>query len=657
MTRFGLCAVVLLSALWPAPERSVHAQAVAVSAPPSARVIVKYRADASLLRVRALGLASSGSSRAERLGERAGLALRAAAAISDRSHVVLAGGLDSQALAARLALDPDVEYALPDERRHRTGVPPNDPLYLPSPVPAAGPAVGQWYLKAPDATFVSAIDAPAAWSITLGSPSVVVAVLDTGVRFDHEDLLRVGAGGNLLPGYDMVSDVANANDGDGRDADASDPGDAVTAAELAQPGGPFQGCDTSPSNSSWHGTHMAGLIGAITDNALGMASVGRTVRVLPVRVLGKCGGFDSDIAAGMRWAAGLHVDGVPDNPTPARVINLSLGGNGACNAAYRDAVEAVMAAGALVVASAGNSAGHAVSTPANCAGVMAIAALRHVGTKVGFSDLGPDIALGAPGGNCVSQSGPCLYPILTASNAGTTTPVAHAAGGSIYTDSRKFSLGTSYSAPLVSGTAALMLSVQPALTPTQLRDMLRATARPYPGTGGDAGTPQCTAPQTDANGTPVDQLQCYCTTATCGAGMLDAGAAVRAAVLVQARIDVSPNPAVAASPVTLGAQGSQLGAGRSVTSYRWTLLDGGGIVGGFAGATDAASATLVPSAAGSFVVQLTVTDSAGAVSSVQSRVSVEAAPVVASSGGGGALGAGWLVLLGLAVAALRRTSS
>ena len=659
MRKIGLCVAVLLSTLFPAGERAAQAQALA-PAPAvealEARVIVKYRADSVLLRKQALA-STPDPGRAERLGQRAGLTLRSGASIAERSHVVLASGMSSQALALRLSQEADIEYAVVDQRRRRLAVIPNDPLYLPTSAPPGGPAVGQWYLKPPDSLFVSAIDAPAAWAVTLGSPSVVVAVLDTGVRFDHEDLKRVGAGGNLLPGYDFVTDAATANDGDGRDADPSDPGDGVTSAELTQPGGPFQGCEPSPSNSSWHGTEVTGLIGAITDNALGMASVGRNVRVLPVRVLGKCGGFDSDITAAMRWAAGLHVDGVPDNPNPARIINLSLGGTGACNAVYTDAVAEVGAVGTLVVASAGNTAGHGVNSPANCPGVVGVAALRHAGTKVGFSDLGPEIALGAPGGNCVNLSGTCLYPILTTSNAGATTPVTHAAGGSTYTTGSNASLGTSFSAPLVAGTAALMLSVQPGLSPADLRNLLRASARPFPTIGGEPDTPQCTAPRVDANGAPVDQLQCYCSTTTCGAGMLDAGAAVRAALAVQARIDVAPSPALAGSPVTLDGRSSLVGAGRSIASYRWTLLDGGAIVSGFSGATDGPTVTLTPSAPGSFRVRLSVIDNAGAVSSVDLSVAVSAVSVGVDGGGGGggALGAGWLLLLGVAVLALRRS--
>ena len=466
------------------------------------------------------------TNRALALGQRLGLSMTAGNALSETAQVVFASGMSSGELARRLALETDVEYAVPDERRYHF-VAPNDPLYADG-VGGNGPAVGQWYLRAPAGAILSSINVEPAWNVTIGSPGVVVADLDTGVRFDHPDLLAVAAGGNLLPGYDMISDVAVANDGNGRDADASDPGDWVTQAEISQTGGPFFQCTTNgPENSSWHGTQTAGLIAALTNNGLGMASVGRTVQLLPVRVLGKCGGFDSDIIAGMRWAAGMSVPGVPANPNPARVINMSLGAPGACSAAYQDAVTAINAFGTVIVAAAGNSTGHAVGSPANCVGVVAVAGLRHVGTKVGFSDIGPEIAISAPGGNCVNTTAglPCLYPILTTSNSGTTTPVA-----SIYTDSFNPSLGTSFAAPLVSGAVALMFSAQPALTPFQVRLTLEATARPFPTTSSDNGTtvPQCTVPQFDSTGAPIDQLECVCTIDTCGAGMLDAGAAVSA---------------------------------------------------------------------------------------------------------------------------------
>jgi serine protease len=528
ISRLGRTLVALGAVVVATTSMQVRAQSMeeATSADQNARVIVKLKPESGLLLDRALVGNAFPTNRALALGQRLGLSMTAGNALSETAQVVFASGMSSAELARRLALESDVEYAVPDQRRYHF-VAPNDPLYADG-VGGNGPAVGQWYLRAPAGAILSSINVEPAWDVTIGSPSVVVADLDTGVRFDHPDLLAIAAGGNLLPGYDMISDVAVANDGNGRDADASDPGDWVTQAEISQPGGPFFQCTTNgPENSSWHGTQTAGLIAALTNNGLGMASVGRTVQLLPVRVLGKCGGFDSDIIAGMRWAAGMSVPGVPANPNPAKVINMSLGAPGACSAAYQDAVTAINAVGTVIVAAAGNSTGHSVGAPANCVGIIAVAGLRHVGTKVGFSDIGPEIAISAPGGNCVNTTAglPCLYPILTTSNSGTTTPVAP-----IYTDSFNPSLGTSFAAPLVSGTVALMFSAQPALTPFQVRLTLEATARPFPTTSSDNGTsvPQCTAPQFDSTGAPIDQLECVCTIDTCGAGMLDAGAAVSA---------------------------------------------------------------------------------------------------------------------------------
>jgi len=500
-----------------------NAQAAGPSATPIARVIVQFKAGAPRDKA-GVPARDRGAVVAKRLG----LAVTSGAALSADAQVLTVHGISARALVQQLRADPDVDYVVEDQRRKRHAVP-DDPLYG-SGVAGNGPAAGQWYLRAPQGEARASIDAERAWSVTTGSASIVVAVLDTGMRFDHPDLLPVSAGGNVLAGYDMISDGAVANDGDGRDADASDAGDFLTEAELGQAGGPFFECEDAPSDSSWHGTQVAGVIGAVTDNAYGMASVARAVRILPVRVLGKCGGFDSDIIAGMRWAAGLDVPGVPANANPARIINLSLGAEGGCSIAYRQVVADLNARGVVIVASAGNSVGHAAGAPANCNGVIAVAGLRHVGTKVGFSDLGPEIAISAPGGNCVNiePGTPCLYPILTTSNSGATTPDAPT-----FTDSFDPTLGTSFAAPLVTGTVALMLSAQPAMTPVQVRVVLQATARPFPTSGGDNGdgtpVPACAAPQFDAVGQPVDQAQCYCTIDTCGAGMLDAGAAVAAA--------------------------------------------------------------------------------------------------------------------------------
>jgi serine protease len=464
------------------PSTVVAQSGAAPQTPTTARVVVKFKSNASLLQKQAQSAKTNETffeakarSHAEQLSTRLGLRLSAGRLLTERTQVLMADGMSSEQLVQRLSKESDIEYAVVDHVRKRNAIP-NDPLFNTGPVIAGqtgGPVSGQWYLRAPSGEVRSAINAQGAWDITVGNPGVVVAVLDSGIRFDHVDLKRVSEGGNLLEGYDFISSAFIGNDGTGRDADASDTGDGVTAAALLEPGKPSNCTSADIEDSSWHGTQVAGLIGALTDNGVGMASVGRTVRVLPVRVLGRCGGFDSDIVAGMRWAAGLNVPGIPDNPQPnrARVINMSLGGSGSCTALYIDAVREVNALGAVVVASAGNSAGQAVSVPAKCEGVIGVSGLRHIGTKVGFSDLGPEITISAPGGNCVNV-GPgdaCLYPILSASNSGTITPVLGAAG-SVYTDAFNPTVGTSFAAPLVAGTAALccvpaLVSFQPRARP------------------------------------------------------------------------------------------------------------------------------------------------------------------------------------------------
>ena len=473
--------------------------------------------------------------------------------------------MSSAALVARLQADPDVEYAEVDERMRITAAP-NDPRYAGGQPPNITPTVGQWYLRAPpdDATIVSAINAEAAWDTTKGSPAIVVAVLDTGVRPDHPDLA-----GKLVPGYDFVSadgdgSFASSNDGTGRDGDASDPGDWVTSDESSQSGGPLEGCD--PGDSSWHGTQTSALIGAATDNGVGMASVGRNVRVMPVRVLGKCGGFMSDVVAGMYWAAGISIP-TSTNSFPWHGARQLVSGQGDQHEpgvghddlrarAIEHAVNAVVTAGASVVISAGNDAGLAVGQPANCDGAIAVGGLRQTGTKVGFSDVGPQISISAPAGNCVNlgASQPCLFPILTATNSGATTPA-----NNTYSDSFNFSVGTSFSAPLVSGAAALMLSVNPTLTPSQIRAMLLATTRTFPTTGGTPGMNV-----TDLPNCRVRATECYCTTTTCGTGMLD----VRAAVLAvpapsttQVLIFATPSGPAPGDTVTLDGSTSALSNG------------------------------------------------------------------------------------------------
>jgi len=509
-----------------------------------------------------------------------------------------------------LQLDPRVDFAVPDERRYIQAIP-NDPLF-----------VQQWYLQAAQP---AAIDAVQAWDITSGDADVVVAVLDTGIRFEHSDLGRVANGGRLLPGYDFVSGESSgtflvANDHDGRDADPSDPGDWLTSADKNQ--AIFANCDTS--NSSWHGTRVAGMIAAKTNNNNGIAGGSWGSLLLPVRVLGKCGGRDSDILAGMRWAAGLPVPGVPDNPNPAKILNLSLGSVGSCSAAYSQLLAELNGRGVLVVASAGNEGGE-VSAPANCPGVVAVAGLRNIGTKVGFSNLGPAIALGAPGGNCVNATGQaCLFSLDTTSNTGTTAPEAD-----YFTDQFSPNFGTSFAAPLVASVAALMASANRNLGTVQLRNRLREGATPYPPAAG--GIPACVAP--DAS--PAPQIsECACTTDVCGAGMTNAAGAVRAAlrpvVAIAAPLTTSPG-----QNVTLDASRSGAACGRSIAQYQWTVLSAPGAPPAILGANTAVATVVAPSS-GALVLGLTITDDRGltdaATVTVGAQFASSAAPASADSG-------------------------
>ena len=366
--------------------------------------------------------------------------------------------------------------------------------------------------------------------------------------------------------------------------------------------------------------------------------------MLPLRVLGKCGGYDSDIQDAMRWAAGIAVAGVPANPNPAKVINLSLGSTGSCAASYVDVVNQLTAAGVVVVASAGND-GLAVGTPANCSGVIAVAGVRHAGTKVGYSDLGPEIAIAAPAGNCVNGTGTCLYPLLTTSNSGTSGP-----GTNIYTSGgSNASFGTSFSAPLVAGTAGLMFSLDPTLTPAQVRTMLAQGARAFPTSGGSPGVNACVAPTSTA------QDECYCTTGTCGAGMLDAAGALKA-VLLRPNISASATSVTVGTPVTLDGSGSGAIDGALIGNYSWAITGGSNIAG--LGSTNAATTTLNTTGVGTVTVALTVTDSAGRQNTASATITVTQ-PVSSGGGGGGAFDPLWLagVLLAAFVLSRSRRSS
>lgn len=379
---------------------------------------------------------------------------------------------ERDALLAQLRSDPNIAWAQADTMKYRMDTVPNDTHF----------ATLQWDFTNP----MSGIGAPHAWDTTTGS-GVVVAVIDTGF-VDHSDLAA-----NLVPGYDFISwygqtedgtpypDVAG--DGNGRDADAHDPGDFLTGQETF--------CGGEVSDSSWHGTHVAGTVAAVTNNARGVAGVAYGAKVQPVRVLGHCGGLTSDIIDGVTWASGGDVPGVPRNPTPAEVINLSLGGYGTCaeDPAMQDAIDGAVSRGTTVVVAAGNSNMDAAHfSPASCRNVITVGATGVDGARAWYSNYGATVALAAPGGNASTGDAPDDAWIWSLGNSSRTAPVASPAGDVVLAH-----IGTSMASPHVAGAVALMQSASvaaghPALTPDLVRSVLRAKAKPF-GVQPSAATP------------------------------------------------------------------------------------------------------------------------------------------------------------------------
>ncbi len=461
---------------------------------PTAQIIVKYKASADVGGFNA----PAGDVRMQALSAVAGVQLQYFREMSGDAHVLrLPEALpvaDVQRIAGRLMALPDVEYAEPD-RILQPLLTPND-LSYPS----------QWHYFE-----TYGINAPGAWDITTGSSSIVVAVIDTGY-LDHADL-----SGRFVPGYDFITNVAVANDGNGRDSDAHDPGDWIAFSECA-PGSPAR-------NSTWHGTHVAGTIGAASNNSLGVAGVNWTSKILPVRVLGKCGGIMSDIADAMRWAAGLPVSGVPANANPAKVLNLSLGGTPACGSTEQNAINDVIAAGATVVVAAGNNNANAAGySPASCNGVITVAATDRGGDKASYSNYGSVVEIAAPGGEtAVSTNG-----VLSTLNTGTSVPVA---------DTYTYYQGTSMATPHVVGVASLLYSLSPSLTPSQVGRILTGTITAFPGGSG-------------------------CTTAICGTGIVNAATAVGAMPRITG---LNPNVVTATGgSFTLFVNGANFNAGSTV---------------------------------------------------------------------------------------------
>jgi serine protease len=331
----------------------------------------------------------------------------------------------------------------------------------------------QWNMNDKD----TGINLLSAWEITQGN-STPVAVIDTGV------IKHIDFAGKVLPGYDVISNVARANDGDGPDANASDPGDFVEVGEC--------GTDSSPGAtafrpSSWHGTAVAGIIAATANNTDGMAGISQGAKILPIRVLGKCGGTVSDVLAGVAWAAGLQMDATfPKNPNPSRILNLSLGGERTCAGAEAEFYKVVVQNQVVVVASAGNDNSALDRSPASCPGVIAVGSHNSTGNRSTFSNFSSRVNLSAPGGDLTSNTN---LKIPTTYNSGTRAPIE---------DSYQGLQGTSFSAPHVAGVVHLMLSKNPELTVGQVSWILERSARPFLATSNCANLKNCGAGMLDA---------------------------------------------------------------------------------------------------------------------------------------------------------------
>jgi serine protease len=478
-----------------------------------------------------------GADRVTALSNRAGVSMHAHRAMALGASVLRLDTplklSDARAAAAKMAEDPEVLYAEPDMPVHTQATPPDVSYTL-----------RQWHFFDPSTTFsdantqltgpaktftpTGAANLPGAWNVTQGSSSIVVALVDSGVTLTHPELAAA-----LLPGYDFVSGdigAANgvpanfvANDGNGRDPDPTDPGDWITVADKTNAATSALCDDGDPSSqtdSSWHGTHMAGTIIGQWGNGVGnppppgtsTAGIAPHARLLPVRALGKCGGTSSDVADAIVWAAGFAVPNVPANANPARIINLSLGApSTTCSTTYANAI-ATVSAQALVIAAAGNEATLAVDEPARCAGVLAVTAHTINGDNADYANIGPEVAISSPGGGAPAQL--TTNAALNTDNGfytwssilfGATTPTSTEANGTRSGPAIGGFTGTSGATANVSGVAALVLSAKPTLTPIELRAALVGHTRPHPAGG------YCVGQQGTGN---------------CGSGLLDASAAM-----------------------------------------------------------------------------------------------------------------------------------
>jgi len=443
-----------------------------------------------------------------------------------------------------------VEYVEPDRRMHAL-LTPNDTNFG-----------SQWDLTDP----TGGVNQTGAWDIATGN-GVRVAVIDTGIT-PHTDLT-----GQTVGGYDFISTAADARDGNGRDSNPNDEGDWYGANEC--------GIGIPASNSSWHGTHVTGTVAALTNNAKGVASMAYGAKVVPVRVLGKCGGTVADIVDAITWASGGTVSGVPANANVAKVLSLSLGGGGACGS-FQAAITGARNRGSVFVVAAGNENQNVSnSSPANCTGVISVAATTRAGARASYSNFGSTIVISAPGGAGTGGTAD----ILSTLNSGTTTQSS---------ETYAYYAGTSMATPHVSALAAAIFSINGSLTPDQVKNYITANARPLPGacSGG------------------------------CGAGIINAQATLAAVSGGGGNVNPVANFSFTTSGLTANFTDSSTDSDGTISSRSWNFGDGG--------TSTATNPSHAYAANGTYSVALTVTDDDGGTNTKTQSVTV-------SSGGGNVL--------------------
>lgn len=440
-----------------------------------------------------------------------------------------------------LELLPEVTYV--DLDLHATlqgafAVTPNDPLFwrnwhLQDPAPlTTGSTTGLW----------GAANIQPAWQLTKGRSSIAVAVLDTGILFKHPDLKHALGYQSEKRGWDMISDPVMARDGNARDPDATDEGNWIDAGTPC--------IDKAPlSDSVWHGTHVAGIIAATTNNGVGISGVNWALKIVPVRVSGACGGSTSDIVDGVLWSSGArNVPGTAANKTPVHVINMSLTLGGSCPDSLQEAIDFALSKGIVVVAAAGNwnqEVGKNDGYPANCHGVISVASVNHLGDRAIYSNYGSDITIAAPGGQMFhwpvyrkngSEIGKITlndWGVWSTYNTSKTSPDL---GEMNYAPGE----GTSMATPVVAGVVSLMLSVDKKhkLTPYLVKRILRDTARPFPNKVPIliATTENIQAASQDSTERKDGLGASECTTTRsglCGSGIVNAEVAVRKVIGLQ----------------------------------------------------------------------------------------------------------------------------